>query len=451
MITSADLKAYEVWKIRKLNSSTSNNRTPIAPVEDVPGSIGFAVNTPSLPPDTSANSCSWRGVSNADVEKVLAQYPLGKIVAELRRVSDPPLPLELALPNALAMTSCALSRDNGILVDPATGTPRTGTDRLAVRVSINGLVQGLNLYLFVVAPSMSGKDLGGFEKVLTDLGIVVQTGGSREGIMDGLDYPNPLIRISEFKHYMDARHYNNGVLSLLTTLFTKYEGSDKYANSKRDILFTAPTLLASVQPGIMRDKFNSENVNDGFFGRLLITYLSDIEFWKIGKGLDRKFLQGAVKEYMELTGELRLTGEMFEPLAREVWGSPIRTTAGRHFREMGHRLAVHLTRSLTPTPADWANTGILLRWFINQHERAFFNVGMSESESYAAKRERWQNLIISAIQKCHEKGLPTGRENIARQHNHLTWGCNGKTRKAVLDDMVELGTLMEGGGEYRVV
>ena len=237
-------------------------------------------------------------VSDKEVFDIINGTLFGRATEIFGSVTNPPLPLSLSLPKTLAFFSlCCTGRDSGYTGDFDDDIPddklskeeceeRTGAK--AGRIFIN-TADGmpLNCYVIQVAPSASGKDIGGLlPKAARRLGYVMPSDTSYEGLMDLLTEKDccsksgVLLNISELRRYLDDKAPQAKVTTLLNSIWNSGEFSyslsqhTKTAKSTppRKAGYAFPTLIASVQPEIVSKKMDKTLYEDGFMGRVLVTY-----------------------------------------------------------------------------------------------------------------------------------------------------------------------------------
>ena len=378
----------------------------------------------------------WQLVTTKEVCEAIRGTLLAPMVDILQAVTIPPLPLEIAFPKALALAGCALSQP--IEFDPKT-EPRRGTDLARVTIETSG-GQLCNVWVVIVAPSGTGKDIGNLVVRTTDeFGLSLGHSGSAEGLADALiANGGGLLALSELQNYLNPKRWEHGATSFLTQAFNG--GHAKVALSRRnggnrDIKYCAPSIIGNVQPAVFDNIGDRLLIDTGFLPRFLVSSYTRIESWRpTAARLDLNPLRNAFEAYRSIHAHVVVPQGYLQDVLDEFnkHGAIIPSHYNRLVNEYGPRIAVMLAVAaghsdrVEITDDHWRRTGVILRWFYGMAEGVFSRVG--ESAYVRNMEDRFDRMLVF-IRK-HSKGVDKAKFSHA-----FSRGSTADQRTA---DLVEL-------------
>jgi len=338
----------------------------------------------------------WRDVTDDDVRAAIQNSQLAKIVAAMESVTSPPLPLAVSLTKAIPLAGCALSQpcDGYDLIDDA--QEKTGIELARVRIN-TAAGQACNVFALVVAPSGTGKDIGGVQSRLASrFGWNVGTSGSAEGLADAfMDNPAGLLSVSEFSPWIDSKHWQSKAASWMTAAFN--EGSFKVNLSRRQggeraSRYCYPNIIANVQPETLEACNTKYAMALGFLPRFLIGHVKETPTWRPTTNDIKDKIEAAhvaLSQYRLIEGVVEVPSGYLEGLHAELTEhkAPLQSHWGRLVNEYGPRLALMLSASRRIETEHWDRTEVLLRWYYAQAEEVL--CGAAED----AWRRRYNRLL----------------------------------------------------------
>lgn len=330
----------------------------------------------------------WAGITEEQVLEAIAGTQLEKMVKVLSAVTNPPLPIQLTLPKAIALAGCALSQP--IPFDVKTET-RKGLELAKLIINTAG-GQLCNVMTCIVAASGCGKDVGNIPtRIAQQHDVALGHAGSAEGMADAYRTNGAgLLTISELGPYLDSKTWQHKATGLLTQVFNQHSAKivlSKRNGEPRDIPYCAPNIIANIQPNVLASVGDTLLMDSGFLPRFLFSYMAEIRSWRPTTGaIDFAPLSAAFIVYLNAEGRVEvpegyLQGVMDEFLSNDA---PLSGHYNRLVNEYGPRIAVMLavspsnTRNIVISDDHWRRTGILLRWFFSMAEQVLVSIGEPE-------------------------------------------------------------------------
>jgi len=340
------------------------------------------------PDKPKAKPKPWAGITDKMVMEAIDGTPLEKMVKVLAAVTNPPLPIQLTLPKAIALAGCALSQP--VEFDPDRET-RRGIELARLTINTSG-GQLCNIWTCIVAPSASGKDIGNLPTRIANLhGVALGHAGSAEGLADAYRKNGAgLLTISELGPYLDPKSWQYKSTGFLTSVFNQHSAQivlSKRNGESRDIPYCAPNIIANIQPNVLASMADALLMDSGHLPRYLFSYLPlNREWWPSTERLDLSPLSGAFQTYLAAEGQVNIPAKYLIDVYREFTANdaPLPAHWGRLIKEYGPRIAVMLavspsnTRNVVISDDHWRRTGILLRWFFSMAEQVLVSIGEPE-------------------------------------------------------------------------
>ncbi len=375
---------------------------------------------------------SWDDVSNDDVLKAINGTGLGEIDSVLRSTMWNPntrvhnRPLEITLPQALALVSAVMCTEKDMATDNEFGYSRA---KLSVS---SGACNG---YYLAFADSTDGKNAGELlNKAGLEEGLLV-SGGSAEGIMAEFEkVPNGILYIDEMQPYMDPTNWRHNVLPVMTENFSRGYYKDNRAKTANTIFIRGffPTIAANAQPDIIKHFASIKDIQTGFYGRCLMTLVTGDECRRFN---NRHFGVSGIlqnlQKYKHARGNVVLPDLPFNNLFMEVHNNipkSLRSGPKRIVEQYGLKFATMLAVDIigcNKQPFDlsgkknkaavlevWKRAATLSRWFIRQSLDILGLIGLGDSATKSEVATRIQNIIKSRVRHLVMSGTTPTRRNI---------------------------------------
>ena len=245
----------------------------------------------------------WRKVTSDDVREAIRDTALSDLEAIYASVVNPPLPIECSLMKSIVTAACCLSGEaSQEVLDKRYGgnlgcVNLVGADRARVKINTSG-GQLCNVYGLIVAPSATGKDIGGLigkfarmtnpdlyhidrQKYKPDWNIATSS-SSAEGLAKMLvNKPNGLISVSEMSIWLDKNNWQYKTADFLTEVFAQgffdqtLSDRPRSSSGSRSTEYCAPNIMGSIQPSVFNDNVTMRDVDTGLLGRFLMTKLPE--------------------------------------------------------------------------------------------------------------------------------------------------------------------------------
>jgi len=407
---------------------------------------------------------SWRTVTDADVEAVIAGTALEPLVRLFRAPMNPPLPLAIALPKALALAGCALS---GPVPNPEGNLAhitKRGIDLARVRIQTAG-GQACNQFMLIAAGTGMGKDVGGRAD---DLAMrndwVIGVGGSAEGIADvlcidyGMKKGSGIIRIDEFSSWLDKRGWQAKAAAFLTSSFNRgwfcipLSKHTKNNGLERDARYCYPSILANVQPETLARLASAADMETGFLARFAISRAPDNYHGRpVCADLSEltEAAQVSLERYKSKAGIVRVNEGYLSELWNEFIGrnAPHQGHWKRLVNEYGPRWAVMLSVNdsdhspeVTLTPEAWNGAAVLIRWFYGMAEPLLSGIAEDEATGKYNRLLRRTYDLIGAGYQTHKRLGPM-----------LVRYGDARMRRDAIAELVSWGVIEERDGKFKVL
>ena len=426
-----------------------------------------------------ALSRPWRAVTDGDVADALEGTLFGRLCNCFTSVADPPLPIAVGIAKALVICGGALSRP--LDASPAAMeaerlkgnvSGRTGHGALLALNRINtGGGQGCNFYSMLVAPSSSGKDIGGLlDHLAMEYGWYIGDAGSAEGIADALiQTPNGILSIPELQPWLDKRCWQHNAVPFLTSAFNKgffkQNFSQKTAKGGlRRADYCYPNIIASVQPETLRRIADRQDLANGFLGRFLYARMPSSHcqpnIIDLRGTLDimHVLLDAFCRKFGEINvekGYSRHLWEMFEKGAPDEIDFCWKRLSNEYYPRFAFALSLTddpatQTERTVLRPDDWLRAEVLVKWFFAGAEKLLLGIEDTDIDSRIRFREHLLERVCRKLQRIQGTD---GWVTISRLSQSGIRHSNGKERREALDELCLRGIAEHKEGEeaYRVI
>jgi hypothetical protein len=421
----------------------------------------------------------WRTVTEGDVADAIEGTLFGRLCNCFTSVADPPLPIAAGIAKALVVCGGALSR-------PLDASPAAiEAERLKGNVSgyvghgallamnrINtGGGQGCNFYTMLVAPSSSGKDIGGLlDHLAMEYGWYIGDAGSAEGIADALiQTPNGILSIPELQPWLDKRCWQHNAVPFLTSAFNKgffkQNFSQKTAKGGlRRADYCYPNIIASVQPETLRRIADRQDLANGFLGRFLYARMPSSHcqpnIIDLRGTLDimHVLLDAFCRKFGEINvekGYSRHLWEMFEKGAPDEIDFCWKRLSNEYYPRFAFALSLTddpatQTERTVLRPDDWLRAEVLVKWFFAGAEKLLLGIEDTDIDSRIRFREHLLERVCRKLQRIQGAD---GWVTISRLSQSGIRHSNGKERREALDELCLRGIAEHKEGEeaYRVI
>jgi hypothetical protein len=412
----------------------------------------------TLPRSVVSTSLSpWRKVSTKDVEAAISGTMLEAMVEVLRSPTNPPLPFEIGLAKALPVFGAFLcgeaKPDPGRL---AIHQLSRGIDRARVKIDTAG-GQACNVWSILVAPSSSGKDIGGLaDELLKKHELFLGTAGSEEGIADALaEKGNGVMMISEMANWLDKRHWQSKAAGFLTYAWNKgffvhaMSRRSKDAPEARAADYCYPSIAASIQPEILKTLASRADMDSGFLGRFLMIQHEDCAWFPFPCKLDKRgamaTLDSMADTLMAVNGTIRPAEEKYQAELANMFISHdagIRPVVNRLCNEYLLRIALFLMidgrEDRLPSVFSQdaiERAGIVCQWLYGHAERLCGNLTESRETN---EREAKMDRIVRLVETRGAAGTKWSDISQCRS----TRSIQSKERQEMLSELVDRGRIV---------
>lgn len=419
---------------------------------------------------------SWRKLGDGDVLKAIDGTLFGRLCRYFCSVSEPALPIAVGIAKSLTLCGAALSRPRS--ASPSAMAKMRAQGNIAGQIGIGPLL-GLNMidtgggqipnfYSILVAPSSSGKDIGGLlEQLAVRHNWYIGDAGSAEGLADAfIKMPNGILSISELQPWLDVKCWQHNAVPFLTKSFNKGFFKSSFSSrgghgNIRAADYCYPNILACVQPDVLRKIADKSDLENGFLGRFLFARMVHVlcqpNSFDLQKTLDEMSL--LLEAFKRKEGVIHIEkgysaslGKMFSKNAPEE----IDFTWKRLINEYYPRFAFLL--SLTDDPAtqrcetelkntDWERAEQLVLWFFANAERLLLNIEDRNVDSRIRTRETLLEKVCRKIQRLDKGNGVTIRDiSISGIRN-----SNAKERREAIAELTDRGIIVSlGDGRYKI-
>ena len=418
----------------------------------------------------------WRKLGDGDVLKAIDGTLFGRLCRYFCSVSEPALPIAVGIAKSLTLCGAALSRPRS--ASPSAMAKMRAQGNIAGQIGIGPLL-GLNMidtgggqipnfYSILVAPSSSGKDIGGLlEQLAARHEWYIGDAGSAEGLADAfIKMPNGILSISELQPWLDVKCWQHNAVPFLTKAFNKGFFKSSFSSrgghgNIRAADYCYPNILACVQPEVLRKIADKSDLENGFLGRFLFARMVHVlcqpNCFDLQKTLDEMSL--LLEAFKRKEGVIHIEkgysaslGKMFSEKAPEE----IDFTWKRLINEYYPRFAFLL--SLTDDPAtqrcetelknaDWERAERLVLWFFANAERLLLNIEDRNVDSRIRARENLLEKVCRKIQHLDRGNGVTIRDiSVSGIRN-----SNAKERRDAISELTDRGIVVPlGDGRYRI-
>ncbi len=405
---------------------------PKATVQPVDVDIsGITRQTICEPEPIEEEEPPWRKITSDDVRKVISGTIFGEICDLLSSVTDPPLPVEAAIPKALALCGAALSQRKST-EDQRRGdgnlSGMVGFGKTLGRLRINTAEgQTCNFFSLLAAPSGSGKDIGSLVDIVANyFGWYIGSSGSAEGLADAyISMPNGILLISELQPFLDEKRWQHNATDFLLTAFNK--GFFKHNLSMRGKSagarvadYCAPNIIAYVQPDVFPKVASISDIQNGLLGRFLFSNMPEFccepnvyDHDKLVQEISHRVAifkrkRGIVQVDKGYANELN---RIFQKAAPPELSASWHRLTGEYYPRLAVVLSVRREKetqreAVVLTPDCWERAAILALWFFGQAERLLLRV--NDASPQAKEREQLLWKVFRKIRNLdHGNGVST--------------------------------------------
>ena len=419
-------------------------------------------------------------MTREDVEEAIKGTVVGDLVRIYSSVTRPPLPLECSLIKAIVTAGCCLSGEESadelnLRYGGNLGIVNlVGADRARVKIDTSG-GQLCNVYGLVVAPSATGKDIGGLigkfarmnnpdlhhidlSKCKPDWNLA-SSSSSAEGLAGMLvKKPNGLLSISEMSIWLDKNNWQYKAADFLTEVYSQgffdqtFSERARGASASRSTEYCAPNIIGSIQPDVFNEKVNMQDIATGFLGRFLMTRLP--EYYgnpAVYDGVKKQLeLAEAIAPFLEKHGVVPLEEGYSDELQGIFLGkcSPRLTPSWRRLcNEYYPRLMVMLSvtgdvatrgRDVVITDDVRRRARTLVLWLFSHAERILS--GIVEGEGNGRLMEKALKRLFCIVRDYGgEDGIAV--KDISRKASGS--GTTAKERRDYLAELCERGWIRE--------
>jgi len=395
----------------------------------------------------------WRKVSAREIEQIVSDTLLGDMIDILRSPTNPPLPFEIGFAKALPIFGALLSGENEDM-SPSVRAINRGIDRARVKINTSG-GQSCNIWTILVAPSASGKDIGGLsDDLLKREGLFLGTAGSEEGVADALiNRGNGVMLISEMANWLDQRHWQHKATSFLTYAWNKghfahtmsKRGKDAPAERCSDYCF--PSILANVQKSTLQRLASRSDLENGFLGRFVIIEHDNPDWFPFpSSSLDRYHalseLQGIADTIKRVSGTISPPLEQYQRRLVEDFINyradlkPVyRRLCNEYLLRIALMLSIDRTGGIPPVFSDKSisDAETICKWLYTHAERT---LGHITEDTQSNIREMVMERLMSVI-KSH------GANDVSLRiiSQYCGRGTTAKERRDLLAELVDRGEL----------
>lgn len=413
----------------------------------------------TMPRSVVATSLSpWRKVTAKDVEAAVSGTMLEAMINVLRTPTNPPLPFEIGFAKALPIFGAFLCGE----AQPTTGgiaahATKRGIDRARVKIDTAG-GQACNVWSLLVAPSSSGKDIGGLaDELLKKHGLFLGTAGSEEGIADALaEKGNGVMMISEMANWLDKRHWQAKAAGFLTYAWNKgffvhaMSKRSKDAPAARAADYCYPSIAASIQPEILKTLASRADMDSGFLGRFLMIQHEDRAWFpfpsaSLDKAAAMAELDSMAATLMAVHGRIRPPEERYQAALAKMFidhDAGIRPVVNRLCNEYLLRIALFLMidgrEDRLPSVFSQEaieRAGIVCQWLYGHAERLCGNLTESRETN---EREAKMDRIVRLVETRGAAGTMWSDISQCRSTRSIV----SKERQEMLSELVDRGRIV---------
>lgn len=362
-------------------------------------------------------------VTDDDARSAIAGTILEEIVTVLESQAVPALPIQITLPQAVALLGAVMTNDNG-------DGNKTGPDRLKLRILTNlNHPLSLQTYIMLVAPSRSGKDLGMVvPRLMKRFDKYIGTGGSAEGILEALaEVGAGFLQINEMQNFLNPLKWESNAEPTFNRLFESGSFDERMSKKRRQANFAYPSFYGQIQPGILDAKASSRSIESGLFGRFLYGCYSEHVFRRPNpRAIFADKLLPVLQTAAKLEGEVQVPQDYSLAIGNEAAATldakliPCAYTIANMYLPkiavmIGQRLQLAITSGTNPEEAEqirniWQRAEVIARWFVGNAQTAIGGIGLGDGSSSSERLVELQRMIkegIRLVMGWTEKNHPT--------------------------------------------
>jgi hypothetical protein len=226
-----------------------------------------------------------------------------------------------------------------------------------------------------VGDSGSGKDIGGLTvRLVSAYSNYVGSSGSASGLCDAYMASGAgLLSVSEFEPYLDPRAWQSMARTMLTNAFNEGHFDIRLSGrsgKRRVSRYCYPSIVANIQPRVLRRYAGSIHMDSGFLPRFLISALP-CRRWRPSSGcFDMRPAIEALAVYDRLAGDVTPEANYLADMdAMFAEHEAIPGVFRRYINEYGPRIACILQADgRAIRPETWDKTRSIVQWYYAQAE-----------------------------------------------------------------------------------
>jgi hypothetical protein len=375
----------------------------------------------------------------AEVEDAIDGSPLGQLSTILSRVTVPNLPIEATLPKALVLAGSTLAMPVSYY-DPHNEFEEChGIDLAKFKIMTAG-GQTTNIWSLMVAETGGYKDIGQMVvRCAKHVKNLVGTSGSQEGLSDAyIERGAGILAISEFEGYIrNGQTWQSQARTWLTSAFNAgyfdVQLSKRSGNSRRKANYCYPSIIANIQPQVIRSNLNRLYLDSGFLPRFLISSFNRINCRPATNdlGSDIEEAHEIMDRYQRLEGNISIPQGYLQELHDELFADErLHGFAARYVNEYGPKIACILQADGADIRDEtWSKTATILRWFYGM-------AGKVINDSYEDERQAKFENDCERFYNFIRKKKTVQKSRISR---NFSKGTSAKYREMILKELVDRG------------
>jgi len=381
----------------------------------------------------TVNTIEW--LDDSILESAIDGTLLGDMVDVMRNYSDPKLPVQICLGQAMFAlgTVCSGLRSN--YADKGRGAIRS-----KIRIYGTSNPMTCSMHVLIVSPKGSGKDLVDIRSIINDTGYKCIPDCSSQGLYDiSSQYPNLALYFGEFQKILNTENSSNiNLQTTLKTSFTSYDYEEVLSNREnkkhklenRNLMYFSPSILGSTQPESLRRYMLRENMDDGFMDRFIICYYENMTTAPFPNLVGKKVITDTLEHFNQINGDFKIADY---PQIREmsrllVNGDPTKSYEARMVNLHAPKLAIFLQGSLNIQPETWQRVEWICKKFIQNYHEITNDIYEDKNDAkIASKYKNLENFIRiqclnhKAPSKTDIHNMPGGIRTIREREDALNY------------------------------
>lgn len=421
-----------------------------------------SILTKEQEPELVESTDRWNVVNDDDVREAIKGSYVEDIVNYQSNMIEGGFNLDMVLGQALATVGCFLSRPldenfDGTKVEQERIDRPRGGKLASVQIKLGHKESVPNIMSLLVADSGEGKSSASSPCIdlLAHNGLYIGSGGTSEGLMDAI-IPKGcgVIKMSELKKYMGERSVYGPALDTLVDTYHDGFFQWKLATKTRVSDYCFPTLIAEVQPEMLKGFGKlDELINTGFFSRCITIFAEPTNRIPMHKPVSKDSKEKLYRIGKELSKikrwDINFDSIPFSDLEKELSSSfkkeaSLKPIIGRLVNVTGPKLCAILQCDGNPIREDTIKrVEIILLWILKHTLPLLNNANLDFKEKkYSSDEEK----VLSFARKNHGKITKTMINNYK-----VLKGKTPKERSILIDCMLEDNVLRRDGNMLVIV